>query len=151
MTRRPSGPGGPGARPARRGPLRWIEPWFSAYALAGLLVNGMVPIMIPVTTASHGTGAVATVVSAFFVGQLTAPFIGQIADRTGTQRVVFLGSYPVMAAAAVGFGLSDGVLGWAITAAVAGAAAGAAQTLGMCSSSRAIRGRSGTNGSARSV
>ena len=33
----------------RRGPLRWLEPWFAAYALAGLLVNGMVPLMIPIT------------------------------------------------------------------------------------------------------
>lgn len=115
---------------ARRGPLRWLEPWFAAYALAGLLVNGMVPLMIPITASAEGPGAVAVVVAAFFVGQLTAPITGRLADRAGRQRLVFLGSFPVMAAGAVGFGLAQDVPGWVVAAAVAGAAAGAAQTLG---------------------
>jgi MFS family permease len=115
---------------SRRGPLHWLEPWFAAYALAGLLVNGIVPLLIPLTAAEKGPGAVAVVVAAFFVGQLTAPFVGRMADRGGRQRIVFLGSFPVMAAAAIGFGLADDVPGWVAAAAVAGAAAGAAQTLG---------------------
>lgn len=109
---------------------RWLEPWFSAYALAGLLVNALVPILIPVTVEPKGPVAVAIVISAFFVGQLTAPFIGSLADRTNTQRQVFLGSFPIMAAAAVAFGLSHSVVLWVLAALVAGAAAGAAQTTG---------------------
>src|SRR5689334_16951066 len=66
---------------SRRGPLHWLEPWFAAYALAGLLVNGIVPLLIPLTAAENGPGAVAVVVAAFFVGQLTAPFVGRMADR----------------------------------------------------------------------
>lgn len=115
---------------ARRGPLRWLEPWFAAYALAGLLVNGIVPLLIPLTASAKGPGAVAVVVAAFFAGQLTAPFTGRLADRAGRQRIVFLGSFPVMAAAAIAFGLADDVPAWVAAAAVAGAAAGAAQTLG---------------------
>lgn len=115
---------------SRHGLLRWLEPWFAAYALAGLLVNGIVPLLIPLTASAKGPGAVALVVAAFFAGQLTAPFVGRMADRAGRQRVVFLGSFPVMAAAAIGFGLAGDVPGWVVTAVVAGAAAGAAQTLG---------------------
>lgn len=115
---------------AGRGPLRWLEPWFAAYALAGLLVNGIVPLLIPITASAKGPGAVAVVVAAFFAGQLTAPVVGRVADRAGRQRSVFLGAFPVMAVAAVGFGLADDVPGWVVAAAVAGAAAGAAQTLG---------------------
>lgn len=112
------------------GSRRWLEPWFAAYALAGLLVNGIVPLLIPLTASAKGPGAVAAVVAAFFTGQLTAPFVGRLADRSGRQRVVFLGAFPVMAAAAIGFGLAVDVPGWVVAAVVAGAAAGAAQTLG---------------------
>ncbi|UYP20880.1 MFS transporter [Rhodococcus sp. Z13] len=118
------------AQPTRVGMLRSLEPWFSAYALAGLLVNGIVPLLIPLTVTSHGAAAVATVLAAFFTGQLFAPVIGRIADRTGTQRLTFLGSFPVMGAAAIGFGLSTNLLGWCVSAVLAGASAGAVQTLG---------------------
>src|SRR5690606_13316864 len=104
--------------------------WFSAYALAGLLVNGIVPLLIPLTVTSRGTVAVAAALAAFFGGQLFAPVIGKIADRTGGQRTIFLGSFPLTGVAAIGFGLSDGLLGWCVAAVVAGATAGAVQTLG---------------------
>lgn len=113
-----------------RGLRRWLEPWFVAYALVGLLVNALVPILVPLTVASHGPTSVAIVISAFFLGQMTAPLIGAVADRRGLQRVVFLSSYPVMAVAAVGFGLSGSMGWWIVAALVAGAAAGAAQTTG---------------------
>lgn len=115
---------------ARVGMRGSIEPWFSAYALAGLLVNGIVPLLIPLTVTSRGTVAVAAALAAFFGGQLFAPVIGKIADRTGGQRTIFLGSFPLMGVAAIGFGLSDGLLGWCVAAVVAGATAGAVQTLG---------------------
>lgn len=101
---------------ARVGMRGSIEPWFSAYALAGLLVNGIVPLLIPLTVTSRGTVAVAAALAAFFGGQLFAPVIGKIADRTGGQRTIFLGSFPLMGVAAIGFGLSDGLLGWCVAA-----------------------------------
>jgi hypothetical protein len=109
---------------------RWLEPWFSAYALAGLLVNGIVPLLIPLTTEKRGPTITGLVVASFFVGQLSAPMIGAMADRTGRQRQVFLGSFPLMALGAVGFGLADGPAPWMLSAVLAGAAAGAAQTIG---------------------
>ena len=116
-----------GARSARsRAGL--VAPWYAAYALAGLLVNGLVPVLLPLTAAPRGPVVVSTVVAAFFAGQLTAPLIGGIADRRGLQRVVFLGSFPVMAVGAVVLGLADQTAVWIGAAAVAGVAAGAAQT-----------------------
>lgn len=109
---------------------RWLEPWFSAYALAGLLVNGIVPLLIPLTTERRGPTVTGLVVASFFIGQLSAPIVGAVADRSGRQRQVFLGSFPLMALAAVGFGLADSPALWMLTAVVAGAAAGAAQTTG---------------------
>lgn len=107
-----------------------IEPWFSAYALAGLLVNGIVPLLIPLTVTSRGPVAVAVVLAAFFAGQLLAPVVGKVADRTGLQRAIFLASFPVMGAAAIGFGLSGDLPAWCVSALLAGAAAGSVQTLG---------------------
>ncbi len=118
------------AQTARVGMLGSLEPWFSAYALAGLLVNGIVPMLIPLTVTSRGPVAVAIVLAAFFAGQLFAPVIGSVADRTGSQRLIFLGSFPLMGAAAIGFGLAGDPLWWSIAAVVAGASAGAVQTLG---------------------
>lgn len=113
-----------------RGILRWLSPWFSAYALAGLLVNGMVPVMLPVTVGPAGPVAVAAVVSSFFAGQLTAPLTGSLADRRGWQRPLFLASFPVMAIAAVAIGVGGSIVVWIPAVFIAGAAAGAAQTLG---------------------
>ncbi len=112
------------------GILRWLSPWFSAYALAGLLVNGMVPVMLPVTVRPAGAMAVALVIASFFVGQLAAPVIGRLADSRGWQRVLFLSSYPVMAVCAVAIGVGGSLGVWIPAAFLAGAAAGAAQTLG---------------------
>ena len=105
-----------------------VTPWYGAYALVGLLVNGVVPVLIPLTAAPRGPVVVSVVVAAFFAGQLTAPIVGGYADRRGLQRAVFLGSFPVMAVGAVTLGLADQTAIWIAAAAVAGAAAGAAQT-----------------------
>jgi len=116
--------------PAPRGIGRWLEPWFAAYALAGLLVNGMVPIMLPITTHLGGPFVVAASIAAFSTGQLTAPLSGRLADRRGWQRPMFLASFPVMALAAVALGLGHGPAAWVPAAFVAGTAAAVAQTLG---------------------
>ncbi len=116
--------------PAARGVGRWLEPWFAAYALAGLLVNGMVPIMLPITTHPGGPFVVAATIAAFSTGQLTAPLSGRLADRRGWHRPMFLASFPVMAVAAVALGLGGAAGAWVPAAFVAGGAAAVAQTLG---------------------
>lgn len=94
------------------------------------MVSGLVPVMLPITAQPAGHAAVGFVVASFFVGQLTAPYNGAVADRLGKQRVMFLAAFPVMAVCAVVLGVSDSVYIWILASLLAGAAAGTAQTLG---------------------
>ena len=74
--------------------MRWTEPWYSAYALVGMMVLGVAPILIPLTVeqgGKNGATLVGLVVAAFYAGGLLAPVLGSLADRTGRQRLVFLG------------------------------------------------------------
>ena len=36
--------------------MRWTEPWYSAYALVGMMVLGVAPILIPLTVEQGGGG-----------------------------------------------------------------------------------------------
>jgi len=106
----------------------YLPPWLSGYALIGLVVSGIVPILIPLSMDPKGEVAVGAVVAAFYLGTLAAPLFGSLADRTGTQRVVFIASFPIIAAASAVFGLVDGTVARFVCMLVAGAGAGAAQT-----------------------
>lgn len=111
--------------PFRRG---YLGPWLSGYALVGLVVSGIVPVLLPLSADPHGMFAVGLVVTAFYLGMLIAPLFGSLADRTGTQRWVFLGSFPVTAAGAILFGFADQTWQMFLCIFVVGAGAGAAQT-----------------------
>lgn len=106
----------------------YLRPWFVGYALIGLVVSGIVPILIPLSVDPKGAIAVGLVVAAFYLGTLTAPFFGSLADRRGAQRVLFVASFPIIAAAAIVFALVDPTWVRFLCMLVAGAAAGAAQT-----------------------
>ncbi|MFT4087305.1 MAG: MFS transporter, partial [Gordonia sp. (in: high G+C Gram-positive bacteria)] len=106
----------------------YLQPWFVGYALIGLVVQGVVPVMTPLTAEPHGPLAVGLVVAGFYLGMLSSPLFGALADRTGRQRLVFVASFPVIGAAAVLFSATDRVWAMFLCMAVAGAGAGAAQT-----------------------
>lgn len=110
--------------------LRWVEPWYAAYGLVGLVLLGIGPIMIPLSVQSAGAGAVGIVVAAFYVGALFTPLAGSLADRTGTQRLVFLTCFPLMAVTMALFAFADSVWEWAATAVVFGGAGAIAGTIG---------------------
>ncbi|MFC6324810.1 MFS transporter [Microbacterium koreense] len=119
---------------APRGPARWLSPWMIAYAMVGMLLLGVGPILIPVTVAGTASGsaaatAVGVVVAAFYVGGLLAPAVGTWADRHGRQRTLFLACLPVMAAAVLGFAFVEGTLWWALLAFVFGGVGAIAGTL----------------------
>jgi MFS family permease len=111
--------------------LGWVEPWYSAYGLTGVMMLGVAPMLIPLTVAHYGGGptAVGVVVAAFFVGGLFAPMIGSVADRSGRQRQVFLLSFPVMAVAVAAFGFVRGAPLWALCAVIFGTAGPAVGTI----------------------
>ena len=60
------------------------EFWYSGYAFQGAVVFGTGGILMPIVVNNAGNAAMAgTVIAFFYIGQMMAPFIGAIADRTG--------------------------------------------------------------------
>lgn len=106
------------------GVLKWVEPWFSAYGVVGILVLGVAPIFMPVTVDAAGGDATAVglVVAAFYVGGLFAPVLSSLTDRRGWQRIVFVGCFPVMAAGVAAFAFVEGTWLWALFALIFGGA-----------------------------
>ncbi len=113
----------------RRSWARWLEPWFAAYGLVGVLLLAVGPMLIPLTVERAGPQAVGLVVAAFYGGALFTPLFGAFADRSGTQRRMFLACFPVMAAAIAVFPFAGGTLAWAALAAVFGGAGAVAGTM----------------------
>lgn len=112
--------------------MRWTEPWYSAYAIIGLMVLGVAPILLPVTVedgGKNGATLVGFVVAAFYAGGLLAPVLGSLADRTGKQRAVFLGCFPLMAVTVAAFPFTDSVWIWVVLALVFGGAGSLAGTV----------------------
>ncbi len=120
----------PGQATDARGRLRWVEPWYAAYGLDGLVLLGVGPILVPLTVERAGAGAVGAVVAAFYVGALFTPLAGSIADRTGRQRTMFLACFPIMAVTMVAFASAHTVWQWALLAAAFGGAGAVAGTMG---------------------
>ena len=72
--------------------LRWVEPWYLAYALLGATVAGLLPILLPLTVArGHGATEVGLVMAALNLGGLTAPLWGGLADRHRLHRLLLAG------------------------------------------------------------
>ncbi|MGV9858892.1 MFS transporter [Gordonia sp. NPDC003425] len=111
--------------------MRWTEPWYLAYAIVGVMVLGVAPILIPVTVDAHGgtATAVGIVVAAFYVAALFVPVFGALADRTGKQRAVFLWCFPVMAATVAAFAFAEHTWQWALLALIFGGAGSLAGTV----------------------
>jgi MFS family permease len=112
----------PVAGVSHRSWARWLEPWFGAYGLVGVLLLGVGPMLIPLTVEKAGPEAVGLVVAAFYFGALFTPLFGAYADRRGAQRPMFLACFPIMAAAAAVFPFARSTLSWAVLAVVFGGA-----------------------------
>lgn len=103
--------------------MRWLEPWYSAYAMVGMLILGVAPILIPLSI-EHASGGSATqvglVIAAFYIGGLLAPVLGSLADTHGLQRVTFIASFPIMSAAVLTYAFADTMWLWLLSAFVFG-------------------------------
>ena len=70
----------------------WIEPWYLVYALIGLVVAGLIPVLIPLVVSRSGNaGQVGLVVAGVSLGGLSAPLWGQLADRYRVHRGLLAG------------------------------------------------------------
>jgi MFS family permease len=104
----------------------WVEPWYLAYALQGVVVAGVIPIALPLAAGGGGNVAlVGLVMAAFSLGGLTAPLWGALADRHRLHRSLLSGGLLVLGAALALFALLDTPairLGLALTLGIAAAA-----------------------------
>lgn len=82
---------------------RYSEFWYSGYAFQAAVVFGTGGILMPIIVNKAGNAAMAgTVIAFFYIGQMMAPIIGAITDRTGMHRLFYLVGYVLLA---VGLGL----------------------------------------------
>ena len=109
---------------------RWIEPWYVAYALLGVTVAGIAPILLPLAVSRSGSiAAIGLVMAAFNLGGLAAPLWGDLADRYHWHRGLMIGGLLTTAAALAAFAFSDSFALWLVFALAQGAGAAAAATV----------------------
>ncbi len=70
----------------------WIEPWYLVYALIGLVVAGLIPVLMPLMVSRSGNaGQVGLVVAGASLGGLSSPLWGRLADRYRAHRALLAG------------------------------------------------------------
>lgn len=95
-----------------------IQRWYVSYALLGLVVSGVAPIVLPLLAArSGGPTAPGLVMAAFNLGMLAAPLWGALADRTGGHRPLYILGLATLAAGIGLFPLRP-TLGWFVAMAL---------------------------------
>ena len=109
---------------------RWVEPWYISYALLGVAIAGVAPILLPLTVIRIGSAAeVGLVMAAFSVGGLTAPLWGSLADRYRLHRWILSLGLAVAAAGLIVFPFTSSLGPWMGLAILQGAGAAAASTV----------------------
>jgi predicted MFS family arabinose efflux permease len=109
---------------------QWIEPWYLAYALVGVTIGGIAPILLPLEVASAANAtAVGLVMSALGLGELASALCGDLADRLRWHRQVFVGGALVTAAAFLGFPLLSNTTAWVALALLIGLGTAATNTI----------------------
>jgi hypothetical protein len=70
---------------------KWVEPWYFSYALLGVMLAGLAPILLPLAVSRSGSPAeVGLVMPAFNLGGLASPLWGGLADR---YRLLLVGMF----------------------------------------------------------
>ena len=76
----------------------WIEPWYLSFAIIGMVVAGLVPVLIPLMVSrTGGAGQVGLVMAAVSLGGLTSPLWGGLADKYRLHRALLAGGMLVTA------------------------------------------------------
>ena len=73
--------------------LPWIEPWFLAYTCLGVVQGGMLPLLLPLSSASSIEAG--TIVGVMNLAGLTSPLWGHLADRRRLHHRVLLAGMTV--------------------------------------------------------
>jgi len=123
-------PGSGTAKIARWTWLRWVEPWYLAYALLGAGVAGMIPILIPLLVNSIGDVAqVGLVMAGLSFGGLAAPLWGSLADRFRLHRVLLVGGMLLTASGMLLFPFFHSAGMWLVLSLLLGLGSGRAATV----------------------
>jgi MFS transporter, DHA1 family, tetracycline resistance protein len=70
---------------------KWIEPWYLAYALLGVTIAGLLPVLLPLRVGQTGNPAqIGWVMAAVSLGGLSAPLWGVLTDRYHLHRWVLI-------------------------------------------------------------
>ncbi len=110
--------------------LQWVEAWYLAYALLGAVVAGMIPILLPLVVSRVGQAKdVGLVVAAFYLGGLSAPLWGRLADQYRWHRWLLVIGLLVGAISLTVFAFSSSVTAWAMLALITSIGTGAASTV----------------------
>jgi MFS family permease len=114
-----------------RGPGRWIEPWYGAYAILGALASGLAAILIPlVVTKDGGTSTeIGTAIAAQNIGALSAPLWGEMADRSRDYRTIFFGGFLLIGLGFLAFIGWHGAFAWLLGAFLIGFGTAASNTV----------------------
>ena len=108
----------------------WIEPWYFVYALIGLVVAGLVPVLIPLIVSQTGNaGQVGLVMAAVSLGGLTSPLWGSLADRYRLHRWLLVGGMLITALGLAILPFTAQPALWLLLATVQGLGAASAATV----------------------
>jgi len=109
---------------------RYTQFWYSGYAFQGVVVFGTGAILMPIVVNGAGDAAKAGTVTAFFyIGQLLAPLMGAITDRTGRHRLFYLSGYVLLAIGLALFPFTTLLWFWMALAFLQGVGSGTSNTV----------------------
>lgn len=107
-----------------------MSPWYGGYAFQGVVVLGTAPILLPLIVGdATGPAQAGLVVAALYIGQLTAPMFGALADGSGRHRLIYAAGYLLLAVGLGLFPLAQTVLEWFILALMQGLGVAATNTV----------------------
>ncbi|WP_462325407.1 MFS transporter [Desulfoplanes sp.] len=100
---------------------KYSDTWYAGYAFQGAVVLGIAPILIPMVVGKTlDAVAAGTVVAAMYGGQLCAPVLGSLTDKTGRYHIAYLSGYLLLALGLGLFGLTESLRVWTILAFIVG-------------------------------
>jgi DHA1 family tetracycline resistance protein-like MFS transporter len=110
--------------------MKWIEGWYSSYALLGAVAAGLIPILLPLLVTRTGSATqLGLVMGAFSLGGLTAPAWGHLADSHRAHRPLLAGGLLALAAGTALFALARSFPAWSGLALLQGVGFAAASTV----------------------
>ena len=109
---------------------RYSQFWYSGYSFQGAVVFGTGAILMPIVVNNAGDAAKAgTVMAFFYIGQMLAPLMGAITDRTGRHRLFYLSGYVLLASGLAIFPFTQLVWYWIALAFLQGVGSGTSNTV----------------------